>query len=432
MTDPRITGLWLRIQDLFAQATRDPRMGLLVGTAIALLVALVVVVGFMMLSPRKRRVRKIYRIWEPLEGEAEDEDEDEVAAEIAEPDATDVAATPAPAVEEVASRARWRKVRATIGALTAPLIVIGAVAFTYVATGTDQFCYQTCHASEQESVMRAKRDHNGAASCTDCHEDPSPTGVIGNSVERARMAYVALLKGNPAGTVRLVDSASCERCHEEDIQGVADVEAAGVRISHAEPLGAGMNCVDCHVDTGHVTKRNRPGVPMRTCIGCHDDQKASATCTTCHLTDIALSGSVDREQASEGGSRLGTGRYLYPPVVAGDNSCYGCHESAESRCDKCHGLRMPHSAEFKSGYHAKPAAFEKKKMCYRCHDKRHCQRCHLPFEGAHLEGWKERHKTVPWDSGCSCHARGTNEDIPICVFCHDDAPARKVAPPVTR
>ncbi len=443
MNTERLIAIWARVQDVLQQPTRDPKMAAMVGAAIALLVGLIVIVGMLVLSPKKRRVRKVYRVWEPDDGSEEDDaplaaaaggDTAVAVTHDATPSAEVEAAVEGAATTEVSpsessARGLAKRVAAAMGALTVPLIVVAALVFGYVATGTDAFCYQTCHSSARVDATLHKLDHSKKASCVDCHEDPSVSGVIGNVAGRGRMALAAAQKGKPQGDTGLVPTDACLRCHGKELRGVIRVEAAGIAMKHKEPLEAGMNCADCHERVGHAVKRSRPGVPMRTCIACHNDKVAPAACATCHLSDIAFSGRRNRELASDKGTRLGTGRFSYPPVTAGDNSCYGCHKVDEARCDKCHGLRMPHSQEFKDGTHAKMAAFEKKKMCYRCHDDRLCQKCHLPFKGAHLPDWEQRHQSAPWDSGCSCHARDKNQDVPICVFCHDNAPVRKIAPP---
>ena len=70
-----------------------------------------------------------------------------------------------------------------------------------------------------------------------------------------------------------------------------------------------------------------------------------------------------------------------------DVSCSGCHDE-ERDCDPCHGLRMPHTTEFKLHAHARAAAvdiwYNGGKACGRCHtDSRNpCGRCHSELMGA--------------------------------------------------
>jgi len=196
-----------------------------------------------------------------------------------------------------------------------------------------------------------------------------------------------------------------------------------IRVSHAEPLEAGMNCVDCHGAVGHLGEAGRVAVSMDRCLGCHDGESASADCAVCHTTDIAATG---RDALVRDDGRItGSGKYQYPTVVASGADCSGCHD-VETQCDPCHGLRLPHPEAFVKGYHAKDAAFEKKESCYRCHDTRDCQSCHRPFSTGHAPNWKTDHARSPWDAGCGCHGRGVNEETPLCVFCHDNAPTQTV------
>ncbi|MRR13362.1 hypothetical protein EG835_13120 [bacterium] len=194
-------------------------------------------------------------------------------------------------------------------------------------------------------------------------------------------------------------------------------------VSHVDPLDAGWDCTDCHGRTGHLGEAGRVSVTMDRCLTCHDGDTASAECSTCHTTDIAATG---RDSLEKDAQRItGSGNYSYPPVVASDTDCTGCHQP-ELQCDPCHGTRLPHPESFIKGYHAKDAAFEKKETCYRCHDRRDCDSCHSPFNTGHASNWKTDHQRSPWDAGCGCHMRGTNEDTPICVFCHDNAPTQQV------
>ncbi|MBN2848535.1 MAG: hypothetical protein JXP72_08840, partial [Coriobacteriia bacterium] len=204
---------------------------------------------------------------------------------------------------------------------------------------------------------------------------------------------------------------------------ILESRRVNIRVSHAEPLSAGMNCVDCHGDVGHLGEPGRVPVSMDRCLGCHDGETAAAACATCHTTDIAATGR-DALVATDGRA-TGSGEYQYPTVVASDTDCSGCHE-VETQCDPCHGLRLPHPERFVSGYHAADAAFEKKESCYRCHDTRDCQSCHAPFSTGHASNWRVDHTRASWDAGCGCHGRGTNVDTPICVFCHENAPTQSV------
>ena len=67
------------------------------------------------------------------------------------------------------------------------------------------------------------------------------------------------------------------------------------------------------------------------------------------------------------------------PLVGGKlpNLCRLCHSAAKGdTCLTCHGVPMPHPDDF-ALEHAKVASFEKKALCFRCHDrKKDCGECH--------------------------------------------------------
>jgi hypothetical protein len=80
---------------------------------------------------------------------------------------------------------------------------------------------------------------------------------------------------------------------------------------------------------------------------------------------------------------------------------------------------MPHDEPFIRGGHAPQAAFERKdETCYKCHTHAECQSCHVGFPG-HLTGWKEEHKKMPRQGGCSCHSIERDPATEsMCDLCH--------------
>lgn len=411
-----------RLTDVVAgvirQPSANPQLTLLVVAIAALALAIIVVLGLMLMPRKKRRVKKIVRRWvpdEPLAGDA-------TAVAAASP-AAETPPAPARAARPPLTprQRRWRRFSSAATAVLVPLLVAGALVSAYVMTGTDAACL-TCHADSPAVDAVHENDHGGRASCADCHEQGTGADVVSATVTRVEMVLVQ--SGLPTSTVepRPVSSAACARCHDVRT-GTLESSRVNIRVSHAEPLAAGMNCTDCHGAVGHLGEAGRSAVSMERCLGCHDGTTAAAECVTCHTTDIATTGrdSLVRDD----GRVTGSGTYQYPTVVASDTDCSGCHQ-VETQCDPCHGLRLPHPDRFVEGYHAKDAAFEKKETCFRCHDTRDCQSCHRPFTVGHADNWKTDHASAAWDAGCGCHGRGVNEDVPICVYCHDNAPAQMV------
>lgn len=417
------------IESVIRQPSADPQLTMVVLAIAVIALAILVVLGLMLMPRRKRRVRKIVRRWVPdatepgAHGNAAPSEAAAPAGGALEL-VPAVIARPVPPVSKPASSARRRRMRRVTSAVSAvaiPVLIVAALVSGYVMTGTDEACV-TCHDGSPAVLAVHERDHAGRASCADCHEQGTGADVVTAVVARTEMALVQ--SGLPTSTIepRPVASAACVRCHEV-ADATIESTRVNIRMSHAEPLEAGMNCVDCHGPVGHLGEAGRAPVSMDRCLGCHDGETASAVCAECHTTDIAT---VGRDALVRDDGRItGSGKYQYPTVVASDTDCSGCHDVA-TQCDPCHGLRLPHPEPFVQGYHAQDAAFEKKETCYRCHDTRDCQSCHRPFSVGHAPNWKSDHTRSAWDAGCGCHGRGVNEDVPICVFCHDNAPTQTV------
>lgn len=441
-----IAGLLELVRGVIRDPTANLTVTVLLVAALILLLLVLDVVVLLLISPKKKRVKKTIRRWIPdgtpasgeasMTGEAiagEDEGRRSGTQSSSEPhggpppgDRTIIEGWEESETEAEASTTTvaptqpgplTRIYRAVAAYSLFVLIAFGVVA-AYVVSGSDAVCASACHGENPAVMATHENDHLYRASCISCHERGRGTGVVGGVVSRGEM-FLAWAGVVDSVSDRPVSSAACMRCHDL-ADGPMTSSRANVRISHEEPLEAGMNCVDCHGPVGHLGEVARVPVSMDRCLGCHDGDAAAAECSECHTTDIALTGRDSLVGASE--RITGSGKYMYPPVVASSGDCGGCHE-LEVQCDPCHGLRLPHPEEFVSGYHAADAAFEKKDMCLeRCHTNYDCQACHAPFSVGHADNWKLAHQSSPWDAGCGCHVDDSNVDTPICVFCHENAP----------
>jgi len=360
----------------------------------------------LLLTPKTKIIRTVTRRWVP------DAAGDGVA--LPGPETTSPVNLEPP-VQRPVGRRRSVAFR-VVDSVVVPTLIIAGLISGYIVSGSDWSCTTLCHADNHTSDQWAT-SHGRGLSCVDCHEDGA-LGVVGNTSSRLLMVARQFNKTAPAFE-DAVSSRACVRCHEPALRTVSTDER-GVRMSHEQPLRAGWACTDCHLNAGHSTAKLR-SLGMRPCRSCHDGTRASSKCSTCHVS-TELSGRVSSSRPDTSGPTIGSGVYQYSPVGVTDSNCGGCH-TLEKQCDPCHTTRMPHSERFVSGYHAKQAAFEKKKQCWRCHDRRDCDTCHSPFETGHADNWKSAHQSAPWEAGCGCHARQQNQHVAMCVFCHDDAPA---------
>lgn len=285
------------------------------------------------------------------------------------------------------------------------LVVIGAgLVVANGATGSDSRCL-ACHPlSVRPEAVEARH-----ARCVECHERSAVLYALPNAVGRLRMqaGWSASDNSGTYETEALVGNEQCTACHpvaKLDVNMRESAEASGsvgVLMSHAEPVEAGMRCVECHGSVGaHISVDAQGGHPtMRLCIDCHDGTQASSRCQTCHVEDPARSVRVDPTPVAK--TRL-----------AKPADCSGCH-SVES-CDACHGIRLPHSEEFVKGGHAYQAAFaQRKRACGSCHEGTWClETCH--------QGGNWRDPWATWGHPAEWASRHAREAESTCTNCHSD------------
>lgn len=413
---------WAKLQIALQELIADPASNLTAAVLILALVSillLIIIVVVLFLLP----------------GGDDDEDEyedDDVPAGL---DSTEQAAdiVEAPPVDEPVIQdepikpgfgerhPRAARVIAVSGAVLIPVLIVAAVVSGYVVSSSDDYCVR-CHAVDTSKAddLAGNTGARGSGqylsgphkrvSCVRCHEQALPYGAVDNVAMRLRDVAAWAAGAREPGHAT-VDADRCLSCHEDRLGAVIVDKRTGTKMSHAEPLAAGMVCDDCHKGAGHSSSADGPG--MATCLRCHDGKTASSTCKECHVGDVSKATVVKRSFMAQ--------------ELVGEIDCSGCH--SQRKCDACHGLRMPHSKTFMAYDHARYAGFSKKDMCYRCHAEGDCGRCHnttprrLGWWG-HGNGdiWRTQHATITppgVQAGCGCHsespyARAGN----FCKACH--------------
>ena len=278
------------------------------------------------------------------------------------------------------------------GAWVIVALSMAALASAYIGTAQDSYCL-TCHSEVRPEGYDSR---HADVACVRCHEDA--LAVLSNTARRAQDIAAHYGIGGSSYSAQ-VPSSRCYSCHRDIDDAVTRNEETGVMMSHAEPLGAGYSCANCHRSDEHPDM----GMPvgMSVCLACHDAVQASAECDTCHAKDASAASGLAAERI------CGT-------ATITRTDCEGCH-SMES-CDACHGLRMPHSEEFLRT-HPRYSGFDLKDLCFeQCHTQADCGKCHGAWSN-HPPSFKEEHKRLPEDSACdTCHGK---HEGPICDLCHD-------------
>lgn len=293
-----------------------------------------------------------------------------------------------------------KKLWTIVGILLISCLFVFAI-FSLIYSSQPSYCH-SCHEMRKEYTSWKKSSHKNVT-CLSCHQEPGITNWAIMKIQTSRMTYLNMTKKYPKPIVTKVSDLSCIQCHSSlDVQQISHY---GIKMSHKEPLKAGFRCNDCHNTVGHGKVTVEAHYPsMNDCIECHNSEKTSTKCSTCHTKDVGVK---PRAQVVD-----------YPKVhLEPPTDCRGCHPI--EKCNACHGLEMPHPPGFaQSEVHGKLAAFEKKKLCFKCHAENGCGDCHI-WPSGHPDDWKKTHGPAAQGpvarEGClGCHDRSKD----FCRLCH--------------
>ncbi len=294
---------------------------------------------------------------------------------------------------------RWVKLTLLFIVLS---LVLGGLIWGSIKTSDSLFC-SSCHPMREKHSSWRKSIHK-VAPCVDCHRGEGITNYILEKTDLIRYLYKTYTSYQEPIFAQ-VENSACVSCHREIMDKT--VTRYGIRVDHESLMKGGFKCVDCHSTVAHEKNSLRKNFPaMSKCIICHDGVKLSSDCKTCHLEDY---GKTPRKATYFPRVRL-------PEITR----CDGCHP-IES-CNACHGVVMPHPSGWMGPTftHAKESAFEKKRVCWKCHPEGFCANCHR-FPGHDPNVWKEEHKMpIEVEPGClSCHDRTYPKKEYFCRFCHE-------------
>ncbi len=300
--------------------------------------------------------------------------------------------------------------------LGAVVLIAGAFAVAGWSYGTSDKACASCHVTSAAVASHAEGTH-ARTRCSACHVGPGVRGAYVAAVGGSRNLVVEFTASySDAMPYADVSSGSCVTCHEEVTSGT--LTARGIRMRHTDVLDVGYECTDCHGTVGHGSAVRRERYPqMAQCIQCHDGSDAPSECDSCHSTDV---GTATRTPGDD-----------YVKADIQTDGCRGCH-SMDS-CIDCHGLELPHSEEFVTGFHARKALLQAQ-SCMKCHGISDCDQCHkfreLTPQGTpvnpHAEsvsGYVAWHRNArgPGVGSCSCHDLNRER---FCNYCHGPQPER--------
>lgn len=255
--------------------------------------------------------------------------------------------------------------------------------------------------------------------------------------------------------IRGGEQGACQTCHvgaagEQGRDGSADGAAgdlgtplimashfptARLRFSHQRHARAGVSCRACHSEVptrGVATRRDLPS--MERCVSCHEAQRVSTECRTCHLT--TADGRL-RTAYPEGtlNPPPSTGMYhdrdflVRHRWVAADrgNDCATCHTNRQ--CVACHDGRVRpdsvHPGDFLTTH--PQLARRNEARCATCHNvASFCNECHsrLGLSPASAPRVASRMRYHPpattWVEGPSLHGREARRSMATCASCHSE------------
>ena len=209
----------------------------------------------------------------------------------------------------------------------------------------------------------------------------------------------------------------------------------GIIINHDIHTKNGVTCTTCHNRVAHKedftltlpgNQKHADFMKMQACFRCHTltpgtktglGLTATGKCSACHTADFVLkpANHADAGFYPKGHAQMAKDDPSY---------CTMCHVRQQF-CDKCHGLPMPHPADFRAT-HGKLGQSEPQ-ACMRCHGTKaggteFCNACHHP-QGDPNKPWIPQHPAVVQANGASsCLGNGQPgqgcHDPVFCATCH--------------
>jgi hypothetical protein len=290
-------------------------------------------------------------------------------------------------------------------------------------------------------------------------------------------------------------SKQCTQCHALDTREITP--SKGMIMDHAPHKEINAACAVCHNRTAHredfeltgkdpetgTTSKHADFMTMTACFRCHGLEKEAAApgaCSSCHAPEFDLKppshdeagfypgghAEMAKEMKAESDKASASGassesapatKADVPEAIAAQREsgasddesigeelpsvesifyCSTCH--TEQFCTNCHGMEMPHPAEFIEPKDAKdpqghPVVSKvKADKCVMCHGKNEvthfCDDCHhgtaIKYEYDKKQDWVQQHPKAVAKSG----TKSCLETCHVVKFCEDCHTGRKVVP----
>lgn len=318
----------------------------------------------------------------------------------------------------------------------AAILLLSVVIVALGITSTRWFCSEGCHKVQDDTIAAYRRSPHSEVSCMACHMPvgTSPVSFVMHKTEALGELYLTVsgryelplnAEGELSQDEEAMSSEQCTQCHSPNRPVTP---SAGVFIDHEAHEEAGVRCAQCHNRIAHTedglklrlagNRQHEDFMSMEGCARCHrldNEAKAPGKCAVCHPKSFELKpdNHLDAGFYDRGGRRDGHAKM----AKADSEYCSMCHETA-AFCDPCHGMAMPHPAEFEKNH----AAQGRRQLttCWRCHDEgvkpdEFCNLCHHPGASP-KKSWIAQHflkvQAEGTESCMGCHTPS------YCAKCH--------------
>jgi nitrate/TMAO reductase-like tetraheme cytochrome c subunit len=354
--------------------------------------------------------------------------------------------------------------------------LVGIVMFSAVSvigTSVNWFCTDPCHVVHLDNTKTFEAGSHVQVNCVSCHEpvNANPLVFVWKKLEVAPDLIPTImgtfdLPMNKGSYVAVeMPDIMCTQCHALENRDVTP--SSGIIIDHTAHSSQGVTCATCHNRVAHPEENVEYTLPgdekhenwmtMDACFRCHtlsgeSESKTPATgkCAACHPAEFELvptthaadgwytrfgasNGHADaaKAEASQTAEAMAAEplelKHAVGPVLqtaASVNNCYTCH--LETFCSDCHGLSMPHPADFRKTHSEQ--GLSKPEVCAPCHarsaaeakDRAFCNACHHPDSKPGVL-WRTQHDDVVKSKGIGecfdCHG------AMYCEACHVRGPA---------
>ncbi len=279
--------------------------------------------------------------------------------------------------------------------------------------------------------------------CQDCHTNAVTSSSANDNLNP--------IKENCADCHDVNDDKNCNLCHYDGVYKKLKTNKNELIFSHKfHSAEAKMQCVDCHkgIDKVKFSKESAAGFPgMEDCYSCHNTQKASNNCESCHsnMTNLIPQNHLKSNFLNE---------HTVTDIANSKNNCMMCH--SDNFCQVCHSpvgfngqnnknnffdhyykkegaVRIDRTAlqklttvhtlnyKFTHGLDANQKTFE----CKTCHNVQNfCVECHQNG-GELITGFAPTSHLIPnfttigVNTGGGLHSDLARKDIESCQSCHD-------------